>query len=138
MQSNSQSTQQTFLHQNAFITFNFCYQVGVFVSRSSTAWVTIKRVWILSLLQFVLFCFYALNAIWLFCESFIILFGLSFLVGFMGGASFANVYHQIHCTTKLSRTQRELAFNLLNVGYDIAIMLACSTALLLTSRLFTK
>ena len=57
MRSDSPSIQQSFLHRNAFIAFNFCYQIGVFISRSSTAFVTIERVWILSLLQFVLFSF---------------------------------------------------------------------------------
>lgn len=66
-QGDSHSMQKNFWQKNAFIAFNFCYQVGVFISRSSLAWMTIDRVWILSLLQFVLFCFYALNAIWLFC-----------------------------------------------------------------------
>ena len=91
LQSDSQAIQQSFLHRNAFIAFNFCYQIGVFISRSSSACLLIERVWILSLQQLVLFCFFALNTIWLFCANLYILFGLTILVGLMGGSSYVNV-----------------------------------------------
>ena len=40
----------SFLYKNAFTIFNFCYQIGVFLSRSSLSVVKIRRVEILTIL----------------------------------------------------------------------------------------
>ena len=39
-----------FILTNSFVIFNFCYQFGVFISRSSLSIVKIEKVWILTLL----------------------------------------------------------------------------------------
>ena len=38
-----------FTYENSYVIFNLCYQVGVFMSRSSLSFVKIKRVWIITI-----------------------------------------------------------------------------------------
>lgn len=33
------------VYENSYVIFNFCYQIGVFISRSSLSFIKIKRVW---------------------------------------------------------------------------------------------
>ena len=39
----------SFVYANTYVIFNLCYQVGVFISRSSLPFLKIKRVWIITL-----------------------------------------------------------------------------------------
>ena len=75
-----------FVYDNAYVIFNLCYQVGVFISRSSLPFVKIKKVWTITIAQGILFTFYVLNASVLFCENIYVLFCIMVFVGLMGGA----------------------------------------------------
>ena len=44
----SSISEDSFTIVNAFVIFNLCYQVGVFISRSSLSCVKIERVWTLT------------------------------------------------------------------------------------------
>lgn len=76
----------SFVYSNTYVIFNLCYQVGVFISRSSLSIIKIKKVWIITLLQLALFTFYMLNAFLFFCKNIYVLFTLMVFVGLMGGA----------------------------------------------------
>ena len=74
---------------------NTCYQVGVFISRSSLQYVKIKQIWVVSTLQAINFVFLFLNTKYMFVESVYVLCPLLIWVGLMGGAAYVNVMHQI-------------------------------------------
>ena len=97
----------SFVFDNAFTIFNFCYQIGVFMSRSSLDVIKINRVWILSLIQFVFFIFWLINSFALFLKSIIALWVLMILVGLMGGASYVNVLYNIRNSDRLDRKEKE-------------------------------
>ena len=127
-----------YVYENAYVIFNFCYQVGVFISRSSLSFMKIKRVWIITIAQACLFTFYMLNAAFLFCENIYVLFSLMVFVGLMGGAQFVNVIYLIKCSEKLHRTDKELALNMTSMFNDAGILLSSITALVLSLTIFSK
>lgn len=94
-----------FFLDNAFIITQLCYQVGVLMSRSSLAVVRVRRVAVLSMLQFVNFVLWIVQAKTLVLSApddpakqrvyCFILFGHMIFVGLLGGASYANVFYNI-------------------------------------------
>ena len=82
-----------FVLNNAFIIFNFCYQIGVFISRSSLSLIKIERVWIITTLQFLNFLFWISNSFNMYVKSIYVYFAHMVFVGLMGGASFVNVIY---------------------------------------------
>ena len=47
---NNPDKKDEYIYANCYVIFNFCYSIGVFLSRSSLSVVTIKRVEILTIL----------------------------------------------------------------------------------------
>lgn len=129
---------EEFVYENAYVVFNLCYQVGVFISRSSLPFLKIKRVWLITIAQFCLFMFYMLNAAFFFCKNIYVLFGLMLFVGLMGGAQFVNVIYLIKQTDKLDKTDKELALNMTSMCNDIGILLSSTTSLILSLTVFSK
>jgi battenin len=81
---------------------NTCYQIGVFLSRSSLSYLKIKKVWILTGLQFINFIFLFVNAKYMFIESLYVLCPIYIWVGLMGGGSYVNVLHRLRELETLS------------------------------------
>jgi len=127
-----------FVYDNAYVIFNFCYQIGVFLSRSSLSCVKIERVWVITIAQGCLFTFYLINSITLFCANIYVLFVLMMFVGLMGGAQFVNVIYLIKCSDKLHKTDKELALNMTSMFNDAGILLSSITALILSLTCFAK
>ena len=127
-----------FVLTNAFIIFNFCYQIGVFISRSSLSLIKIERVWIITTLQFLNFLFWISNSFNMYVKSIYVYFAHMVFVGLMGGASFVNVIYQLKNSPKLQKTEKELAMNLLSCFDDFGILSAAITALVLTLTAFKE
>jgi len=91
--------------KHAFVLSQFCYQVGVLISRSSLRVVRIRRVWVLSLIQGVNFVLWLVQAKTLLLSSdtsraaqagwTAVLLVWMVGVGLMGGASYVNVFYNI-------------------------------------------
>ena len=128
----------TFFFENTFVIFNFCYQTGVFISRSSLSIVKIKHVWILTLLQFLNCLFWLSNSLHMYCTSIYVYFVHMIFVGLMGGASYVNVIYQLKNSPRLLKTEKELAMNLLSCFDDLGVLLAAITALSLTLTVFSE
>ena len=127
-----------FALHNAFTIFNFCYQIGVFISRSSLPILKINRVWIVTLLQATMFVLWMFNAFFLYIENIYVLFFLMIFVGLMGGASYVNVIYKIQKSEDLDRTEKELALTLLTVFDDIGIFCASLFSLIMSLTAFAK
>ena len=127
-----------FIYKNAFVVFNLCYQVGVFISRSSLPFIKIRKVWIITICQALLFTFFLINSFAFFCKNIYVLFFLMIFVGLMGGAQFVNVLYLIKSSEVLHKTDKELALNLTSIFNDIGILTSSITALILSLTVFAK
>lgn len=121
---------------NSFVVTQFCYQIGVLISRSSLMCVRIRRVSIISAVQ-------VLNALFWFTQAKLqfvgdsssetreerfafILFGYMVVVGLCGGASYVNVFFNILESPKQTnlrglRDEREWRQLSMNIGALYAI-----------------
>ena len=75
--------------------YGFLYQLGVFVSRSSTPWVRIHHLYLPSLLQVVNLVLLTLQALFAFMPSVYIVFVVIFWEGLLGGAVYVNTFAEI-------------------------------------------
>ena len=75
----------SFVYKNAFIIFNFCYNGGKTITLSSLGCVRIEKVWILSVIEGVLFALYLANYFYLWVQDIIVLWGLMIFVGICTG-----------------------------------------------------
>ena len=80
--------------------------------------------------------FFLLNAFYLFCDQIYVLFVFMVWVGCMGGTSYVNVIYKIQRSTKLKRTEKELAVMILMVFNDVGILSASILALVLSLTVF--
>ena len=125
-----------YLYANGFTIFSFCYQIGVFISRSSLAVIKINKVEVLTILQIINFLFWLFNSIFLFMTNFYGLFVLMIWVGLMGGGSYVNVMYQILENPGLGRNEKELALTLTTIFNDAGVLLASLMSLLLDNTAF--
>ena len=79
--------------KSLYVLLNTCYQIGVFISRSSLQYVKIKKIWMVSFFQAINFTFLFFNTKYLFVDSIYFLCPLLIWVGLMGGAAYVNVMH---------------------------------------------
>ena len=138
---------------NAYILGWMAYNVGVTLSRTSVSFFEIRRVWVLTLLQF-------LNLLLWLAEAhthllrdklgdggFILMLVWLVYVGLMGGATYCNCMHIMNTSPTIPDHLRELGvnvtFSLLNIGimfssalfillnitvYDLTVIYPNSTA----------
>jgi len=115
---------------------NNSYQIGVFLSRSSLQYVQIKKVWILSALQFINFVVMFLNTKFMVIESLFILCPFYFWIGLMGGGSFVNVMKNILDLDTLDSKERDIAFVLSLIFNDLGVLSAAIFTLIIDSTIF--
>ena len=82
---------------------------GLFISRSSLSFIQIKKVWILTTLQFINFVLCFLNAKYMFVENLKFLCPLYAWGGIIGGAIYVNVLHNILELKTLKKSEKEIA-----------------------------
>ncbi|XP_063286954.1 battenin [Pelobates fuscus] len=89
-------------HSEQYRWYQMLYQAGVFVSRSSLRCVTIRRIWILSLLQCALAIFLLFGIAYLFLPSFglPVIFLIIIFEGLLGGAAYVNSFNNIAVNSK--------------------------------------
>lgn len=75
--------------------YGFLYQVGVFISRSSTPWFRIHHLYLPSLLQVVNLVLLTLHALLNFIPSVYLIFAIIFWEGLLGGAVYVNTFAEI-------------------------------------------
>ena len=123
---------QSFQVRQYYVILANCYQVGVFVSRSSLQYYPVKRVSVLTMLQFMNFSFLFMNTIFLICPSLYVMCPLYVFIGLMGGASYVNVMHQILESEQLRQSQKEAALVLTLIFNDIGVLLAAIFSLIMS------
>jgi battenin len=112
-------------YKYSFELLNLCYQMGVFLSRSSLAFFRFPWVWILTLIQSQLFILWQTQALyhfmpfWLMCVTMVI-------VGLFGGCSYVNVFHMVMNDPMMTGLQKEM-FTSYN-SFSIAVFIFLASA----------
>ncbi|XP_052212437.1 battenin-like isoform X3 [Dreissena polymorpha] len=100
---------------------SLCYQAGVFVSRSSVQLVQIKRVDILSVLQFFNMVLWVIDVHYKFLPVWS-LPALMIYVGLLGGASYVNIFYWLLNDPKYPDQDRELCINIAAIFITVGII----------------
>lgn len=111
------------IHRFSFEIIQACYQIGVFIGRSSLAVLRIKKVWLLTFAQLLLFASWLTWALWFERINFWILYVSIFFVGIVGGMSYANVIFSIVGHPKIEKEKKEACLNLNGASYETAVLL---------------
>jgi len=136
--TNANPTNKSFEYVQAYTILSFCYQIGVWVSRSSLKFFKIKYVWVLSALQFVNFLLWFFQALYLYVPVYWVMFIHMFFVGLMGGGSYVNVMYQILHKDDLGIHEKELAVNICGFFNDMGVLSASIFALIADQTFLSK
>ncbi|KAL6922228.1 hypothetical protein ACHAPO_002986 [Fusarium lateritium] len=75
--------------------YGFLYQLGVFISRSSTPWIRIHHLYLPSMLQIANLVLLTLHAMYFFLPSVYVVFIIVFWEGLLGGGVYVNCFAEI-------------------------------------------
>ncbi|XP_011501961.1 PREDICTED: battenin [Ceratosolen solmsi marchali] len=98
------------------------YQIGVFISRSSVNFISIKKIWIMSVLQLLNVILLTFETIYYYIPNIWIVFGLVLWEGLLGGAAYVNTFYRM--TKEIPWEQREASLGIASMADSIGIALA--------------
>ncbi|KAI1388168.1 Batten's disease protein Cln3 [Hypoxylon trugodes] len=113
--------------------YGFLYQLGVFISRSSVAFLRIRRLYLLSLLQIVNLIILILHTLFPFLPSVYVVFIVIFWEGLLGGAVYVNTFAEI--MRKVPISEREFSLGATSVSDSAGICIAGFISMALEARL---
>ena len=119
-----------------FAILNWCYQIGVFFSRSSLQYIKIQRVWMLTMFQAINFVFLFFDTKYMFCETLYILCPLCIWVGLMGGAAYVNIMHNLLKLDTIKKSEKEAAMVITLMFNDTGVLSAAIFSLIMDNTLF--
>jgi battenin len=115
--------QSPFKHYRDFYsTYAVIYQVGVFISRSSTPFIRVHSLYIPSFLQVLNLVILTLHALFDFIPSVYIVFIIIFWEGLLGGLVYVNTFAEI--TDNVPREDREFSLGATSVSDSGGICIA--------------
>ena len=109
-------------YRSFYPTYNTIYQMGVFLSRSSTPFFRIHNLYTPSLLQVANLAILTLHALFNFIPSVWIVFGFIFWEGLLGGIVYVNTFAEI--TDNIPREEREFSLSATVVSDAAGICIA--------------
>lgn len=109
-------------YRDAYVTYGTLYQLGVFISRSSSAFVRIRRVYIPSLLQALNLVLFIYQSLYMIIPNVYLIMLLVFYEGLLGGASYVNTFLLVSETVPLQ--DREFAMG--SVGMSDSAGVVCA------------
>ncbi|KAG9256572.1 batten's disease protein Cln3 [Emericellopsis atlantica] len=113
--------------------YGFLYQLGVFISRSSTPFVRIRHLYVPSFLQIGNLALLILHALYFFIPSVYIIFVVIFWEGLLGGAVYVNCFAEI--LEKVPSEDREFSLGAATVSDSGGICVAALIGIALEPRL---
>ncbi|KAK6504671.1 battenin CLN3 protein [Arthrobotrys musiformis] len=120
-------------YRDAYPTYNTIYQVGVFLSRSSTPFIRVRALYLPSILQFVNLVVLASHAVWNFIPSIWIIFIIIFWEGILGGLVYVNTFAEI--TDNVPHEDREFSLGATTVSDSGGICIAAFISMALETWL---
>lgn len=124
------SDNSSFAKENAFVIIQFCYQFGVWISRSSLKFFKVEKVWIVSLLQLFNWVIWWLEAEFLFLTEWGE-FVLTVWVGLMGGLAYVNTGYLILNSDKIPKAHKEASMNVMLALDNFGVLMATCFCLIL-------
>ena len=109
-------------YRDFYPTYNAIYQVGVFISRSSTPFLRIHNLYLPSFLQIANLALLTLHALFNFIPSVYIIFFIIFWEGLLGGLVYMNTFAEISDT--VPREDREFSLSAATVSDSGGICIA--------------
>ena len=103
-------------------TYNAIYQVGVFISRSSTPFVRVHHLYLPSFLQIFNLAILTAHALFNFIPNVYIVFAIIFWEGLLGGLVYVNTFAEI--TDRLPKEDREFSLGATTVSDSGGICIA--------------
>jgi battenin len=115
--------QSPFSHYRDFYSaYGAIYQVGVFISRSSTPFIRVHHLYLPSFLQVLNLAILILHALFDFIPSIYIIFAIVFWEGLLGGLVYVNTFAEI--TDNVPREDREFSLGATSVSDSGGICIA--------------
>lgn len=115
--------QSPFTHYRAFYpTYNAIYQVGVFISRSSTPFVRIHNLYLPSFLQIINLALLTLQSLFDYIPSVYLVFAIIFWEGLLGGLVYVNTFAEI--SDRVDKKDREFSLSATTVSDSGGICIA--------------
>ena len=105
-----------------FEILQLCYQLGVWLARSSLDIMRIKRIWIIVLFLSLATIGFFLQSIFHSMVSYWVPFMVLLVIGFVGGLGYVNVYHQILKHPEVEKKYKEISTNLTGIFADLGII----------------
>lgn len=109
-------------HRSFYPLYNFLYQLGVFISRSSTPFVRIHHLYLPSILQVVNLILLTLQSLLFFMPSVYLVFLVIFWEGILGGAVYVNTFAEI--MEHVPSADREFSLSATSVSDSAGICIA--------------
>lgn len=109
-------------HYEQYRTYQFLYQTGVFISRSSMNIVRIDYLWTIAGLQFFNVVFFMLEVYFGFITYLVIMFFIIVWEGLLGGASYVNTYRRI--ASEFPKREKQFCMAVNGIADAIMITLA--------------
>ncbi|KAG6072711.1 battenin CLN3 protein [Claviceps sp. LM84 group G4] len=109
--------------------YGFLYQLGVFVSRSSTPFLRIRRLYVPSVLQVGNAALLILQSLFFFMPSVYLVFAVIIWEGLLGGAVYVNCFAEI--MEKVPEDEREFSLSATTVSDSAGICIAAFVSILL-------
>jgi battenin len=115
--------QSPFSHYRDFYSaYGAIYQVGVFISRSSTPFIRVHHLYLPSFLQVLNLVILVIHALFDFIPSIYIVFAIMFWEGLLGGLVYVNTFAEI--TDNVPRADREFSLGATSVSDSGGICIA--------------
>lgn len=108
--------------RDAYVTYGTLYQLGVFISRSSSSFVRIRRVYIPSLLQLVNLVLLVIQAKYMILPNVYVVMAIVFYEGLLGGAAYVNTFMLV--SEKVPHKDREFAMGSVGVSDSAGVVCA--------------
>jgi len=109
-------------YRDAYPMYGTVYQVGVFISRSSTPFIRVHALYPPTFLQIINLAVLTLHAMFNFIPSIWIIFAIIFWEGFLGGLVYVNTFAEI--TDVMEGEEREFSLGVTPVSDSFGICMA--------------
>ncbi|KAK9317987.1 batten's disease protein Cln3 [Lipomyces starkeyi] len=116
-------------YRDAYVTYGTLYQLGVFISRSSSPFVRIRRLYVPAILQLVNVVVLAVQSMYAFIPNVYIIMIIIFYEGLLGGAAYINTFLLVSETIAIE--DREFAMGAVGVSDSGGIVVAGTICLYL-------
>ncbi|XP_049806347.1 battenin isoform X1 [Schistocerca nitens] len=114
-------------HSEQYRWMQLCYQIGVFISRTSASFIIIRQIWLMSILQLINVVLFTLEAIYWFVPSVWIVFAFVLWEGLLGGAAYVNTFHRI--STEVPPEKEKFSLSITSLADSLGIGLAGAISL---------